>query len=206
MKAMKMREENKIPRFFIRITFILLVFFFLLVLPLLRLGAEDRPALRKMYDRLIQQVALKHRVPSALVHSIIHYESNYNSRAVSHKGAIGLMQLMPETAKEYGVKNLYDPRENIEGGVRYLKDLIKLYKGKTNFVLAAYNAGQEALKKYGGIPPYLETRNYIRRIMAKYPRSTIRTRTKIYEFYDDSGKLILTNTPYYFSIEKSQTD
>ncbi len=204
MKATKMREKNKIRRFFTSKTYILFVLFFLLTLPLLSLGAEGRLALRKKYDQFIQKVAYKYSIPPSLVHSIIRYESNYNSRAVSHKGAVGLMQLMPETAKEYGVKNLYDPAENIEGGIRYLKDLIKLYAGKTNLVLAAYNAGQEAIKKYGGIPPYPETRNYIRRIMGKYPRSTIRTRTKIYEFYDDSGKLILTNTPYFFSIEKSQ--
>jgi soluble lytic murein transglycosylase-like protein len=113
---------------------------------------------------------------------------------------------MPETAKEYGVRNIYDARDNIEGGVKYLKDLIKLNRGKTNLVLAAYNAGQEAIKKYGGIPPYPETRNYIKKVMAAYSNSTIRTRSKIYEFYDDSGKVVLTNTPYYFSIRKSQPD
>ncbi len=110
-----------------------------------------------------QKVAQKHGVEPDLIHAIIRAESNYDSFAVSEKGAMGLMQLMPATANAYGVNNFCDPEENIEGGTKYLKDLIKLYGGKTNFVLAAYNAGQEAVKKYKGIPPYPETRNYISR-------------------------------------------
>ncbi len=177
-----------------------------MVMPFLKIEAKGKSVLREKYDPIIQKVARRYSVPSVLVHSIIHHESNYNSQAISSKGAMGLMQLMPETAKEYGVKNIYDAKDNIEGGIRYLRDLIKVYKGKTSLVLAAYNAGQEAIKKYGGIPPYPETRNYIRKIMATYPKSTIKTRSKIYEFYDDSGKLVLTNTPYYFSIRKGQLD
>ena len=185
-------------------TFAFLIFFLLVVLPYLKLEAKANPQLMKKYDKIIETAAIKYNVPTDLVHSIIHAESNYNSQAISPKGAIGLMQLMPETAKEYGVKNLYDPKENIEGGVKYLKDLIKLYDKKTNLVLAAYNAGQEAIKKYKGIPPYPETKNYIEKVMASFNKSTIRARTKIYKFYDDSGKLILTNTPYFFSINKKR--
>lgn len=187
-------------------TFAFLIFLLLIALLYLKLEAKAKPQLMKKYDKIIETAALKYDIPADLVHSIIQTESNYNSQAISPKGAIGLMQLMPETAKEYGVENLYDPKENIEGGVKYLRDLIKLYNKKTNLVLAAYNAGQEAVKKYKGIPPYPETKNYIEKVMASFNKSTIRARTKIYKFYDDSGKLILTNTPYFFSINSKKED
>lgn len=187
-------------------TFAFLIFLLLVALPYIKLEAKAKPRLMKKYDKIIETAALKYDIPADLVHSIIQTESNYNSQAISPKGAIGLMQLMPETAKEYGVENLYDPKENIEGGVKYLRDLIKLYNKKTNLVLAAYNAGQEAIKKYKGIPPYPETKNYIEKVMASFNKSTIRARTKIYKFYDDSGKLILTNTPYFFSINSKKEE
>ncbi|MBN2206394.1 MAG: lytic transglycosylase domain-containing protein [Candidatus Aminicenantes bacterium] len=160
--------------------------------PAVAAGA-DHP-LKKAYDPLVSAAAYRHRIPVELVHSIIKVESNYNANAVSSKGATGLMQLMPDTARAYGVVDPFDPAQNIEGGVRYLKDLIKLFDRQTNKVLAAYNAGQEAIKKYGGIPPYRETRNYIQRVMAGgYNKPLITTRTPIYRYYDDSGKLVLTN-------------
>jgi len=114
MEANKMKEVKKNP-FRSSPYFTLWVFFLLLVLPFLRLEAKGKTALRDKYDHLVHQVALRHSVPPVLVHSIIHHESNYNSRALSPKGAKGLMQLMPETAKEYGVRNIYDARDNIEG-------------------------------------------------------------------------------------------
>jgi soluble lytic murein transglycosylase-like protein len=147
----------------------------------------------KPYDDIVVDVAQRLRVPVDLVHSIIKAESNYDTWAISAKGALGLMQLMPITATQYKVMNVFDPRQNIEGGVKYLVDLIKLYDGDTRRVLAAYNAGQEAIKKYGGIPPYQETRNYIKKVMAAYPKSKISTRTKIYAFYDENGRYILTD-------------
>lgn len=154
----------------------------------------DEPPLKKAYDPIVSAAAYRHRVPVDLVHSIIKAESNYDANAVSVKGATGLMQLMPDTARAYGVVNPFDPAQNVEGGVRYLKDLIKLYDRQTSKVLAAYNAGQEAIKKYGGVPPYSETRNYIRRVMAGgYNKPLITTRTPIYRYYDESGKLVLTN-------------
>lgn len=148
---------------------------------------------KKPFDDIVAEVAQRLRVPVDLVHSIIKAESNYDTWAISAKGAMGLMQLMPITAKQYKVMNVFDPRQNIEGGVKYLVDLIKLYDGDTQRVLAAYNAGQEAIKKYGGIPPYRETRNYIKKVMAAYPKSKISTRTKIYAFYDENGKYVLTD-------------
>ena len=158
--------------------------------------AQLRPT---KYDKTIKIVAEKYRLEPALIHSIILTESNYDPLAISSKGAIGLMQLMPETAKAYGVVNPFDPAENIEGGAKYLKDLIHLFNGRTRLVLAAYNAGQEAIKKNGGIPRYPETINYVRKVMALYPESYIRRKTLIYRLFDSSGKMILTNNPYLCS-------
>src|SRR4030042_5548897 len=157
------------------------------ILPLCALSPDVG---RRTYDPVVRKVAQKHGVEPDLIHAIIRAESNYSSFAVSEKGAMGLMQLMPATAKAYGVNNFCDPEENIEGGTKYLKDLIRLYGGKTNFVLAAYNAGQEAVKKYKGIPPYQETRNYINRVQASFRKANIRHRTIIYRFYDGNGNLV----------------
>lgn len=160
---------------------------------------------KKPYDDIVVDVAQKLRVPVELVHSIIKTESNYDAWAISAKGALGLMQLMPITATQYKVMNVFDPRQNIEGGVKYLVDLIKLYDGDTQRVLAAYNAGQEAIKKYGGIPPYRETKNYIKKVMAAYPKSKISTRTKIYAFYDENGRYVLTDNKALWEKNKKRS-
>lgn len=161
-------------------------------------GVHAEYTLREQYDGLIRSLARDHGVPPDLIHSIIQAESNYNHRAVSHKGARGLMQLMPATARQYGVKDVFDPRENIIGGIRYLKDLMKLYKRNTKLVLAAYNAGQQAVEKYGGIPPYRETINYIQKIQRSYRRSTIGPSTEIYRYVDDKGRVVLTNNYFEY--------
>ncbi len=149
--------------------------------------------LQRLYDPIVQRVARVHDVPAGFIHAVIRAESNYDQFALSEKGAMGLMQLMPDTAVQYGVRNVFDPAQNIEGGTKYLKDLMRLYNGKTDLVLAAYNAGQEAVRKYGSIPPYPETREYIRRVRANFNRPVMRPR--VYKVYDESGKLILTNDP-----------
>jgi soluble lytic murein transglycosylase-like protein len=164
--------------------------------------AEPQPASR--FDGMIRSIASHHGLEPSLIHSIIQTESDYDPYAVSPKGAAGLMQLMPETAKRYGVRNVFDPWENIEGGVKYIKDLMKLFGQKTDHVLAAYNAGQNAVKKYGGIPPYPETERYINKVKAAYPKSTIRNRNKIYKYYDSSGRIILTNCSFLYSQGKSR--
>lgn len=166
-------------------------FFFIIFFIQSEIHAET--AIGNKYNKIISDVASKYNIPGKLIHSIIKAESNYDARALSSKGAVGLMQLMPDTARKYGVKNSFDPRENIEGGVKYIKDLVKIYDGRTDVVLAAYNAGQEAIKKYGGIPPYPETKKYIERINSSYGKSYIKTKTIIYKYYDESGKLVLTN-------------
>jgi len=149
------------------------------------------------FDDIVKSKAGKHKISSALVHSIILHESNYNIYAVSSKGALGLMQLMPDTARQYGVKNVFDPEDNIEGGIKYLKDLTKLYeneKNPTTLILAAYNAGQEAVKKYGGkIPDYPETRAYIKQVMDTYALLPQKRPTRIITFYDSEGRLQVTN-------------
>lgn len=169
------------------------VLILLLFWPLI-LCAQNNSA-KARYDSIIQSLAVAYGVPADLIHSVIKVESNYNERAISPKGAMGLMQLMPETAQYYGVNDPFNPEENIKGGVLYLKDLIRLYNGQTAHVLAAYNAGQEALKKFNGIPPYRETIEYIQKVMALYPRSYIPSGLPIYRVQDETGKTILTNDP-----------
>jgi len=117
------------------------------------------------YDALISESARKHGVDDALVKAVIRAESNFDSRATSRKGAKGLMQLMPQTAQGLQVKDCFRPEENIDGGVRYLRYLLSLYDGSLPLALAAYNAGEKAVARYQGIPPYPETQTYIERVM-----------------------------------------
>jgi soluble lytic murein transglycosylase-like protein len=181
--------------------------FFLCMISLLISYPPTYPQMKAEYDEIVRSIAKKYRVEHTLIHSIIRAESNYDRFAISSKGALGLMQLMPSTAIQYGVKNVFDPRENIEGGVKYLKDLIKLYKGKTDLVLAAYNAGQEAVRKFNGIPPYRETRNYISKIMKRfgYDKEYIKGKTIIYKFYDKDGKLWMTDDRAFYLKNKNDS-
>jgi soluble lytic murein transglycosylase-like protein len=112
----------------------------------------------------VDQIAIEHGVEESLVHSVIRAESNYNPYAVSPKGAQGIMQLIPATAKRFGVTDTFDPRENIQGGVKYLKFLLDYYRGDYSKAIAAYNAGEAAVDRYNGVPPYAETRNYVARV------------------------------------------
>jgi soluble lytic murein transglycosylase-like protein len=100
-----------------------------------------------------------------LIHAVIRQESGYDPYAVSHKGAKGLMQLMPATAKRFGVKDVFDPAENVQGGVKYLRQLLDRYDGDRRLALAAYNAGEGAVDRFGGVPPYRETQDYVDRIV-----------------------------------------
>lgn len=117
---------------------------------------------------LISTVAAGHDMDIRLVHALIEQESNYQARARSKKGARGLMQLMPDTARQYGVRNSYDPKSNLEAGVRHLKDLMSRLDLPT--ALAAYNAGEGAVKRYGGLPPFPETQSYVRSILRRLGR------------------------------------
>jgi hypothetical protein len=120
------------------------------------------------FDDAIAAHAHAAGVDPSLVKSVMLVESNYNPRARSRKGACGLMQLIPATAARYGVGNIFDPIENIRGGVRYLADLLEMFGGNVANALAAYNAGENAVTRYSGIPPYAETREYVRRAMVAY--------------------------------------
>ena len=122
----------------------------------------------KKYDSLIEKAARKYEVEHALVKAVIKAESNFNSKAVSRKGAKGLMQLMPKTASSLRVNDCFQPEDNIDGGVRYLRYLIRVYDGNLHLALAAYNAGEKAVARYRGIPPYTETKTYVRQVMQYY--------------------------------------
>ncbi len=159
------------------------------------LAGASAAELRKLYHPIIKRIAEKHRIDQELVHVVIRAESNYDPFAISSAGAMGLMQLMPATARQYGVKNVFDPAQNIEGGVRYLRDLVRLYDGQTRLVLAAYNAGQEAVRRYKGVPPYPETRNYIAGIMKTYKKPTVSTKNPVFKVIDANGRTHFVNDP-----------
>jgi soluble lytic murein transglycosylase-like protein len=116
------------------------------------------------YARLIEDASVRHQVDPRLVHAVIQVESRYQPSARSPKGAMGLMQLMPGTARQYAVTNPYDPAQNVNAGVRHLRSLLDRFD--VRLALAAYNAGEEAVLRFGGIPPYRETRDYVKRVLA----------------------------------------
>lgn len=118
------------------------------------------------YESLINRYALEYAVDRSLVKAVIHAESGYNPNAISRKGAQGLMQLMPKTAEHLKVADSFDPAQNIKGGVRYLRFLLDTCKGDETLALAAYNAGLTRVSKYGGVPPFAETRNYVDRVLS----------------------------------------
>jgi len=122
-------------------------------------------------DRLVAQVAARESLPPQLIHSVIQVESNYDPYAVSPKGALGLMQLIPATARRFGVTNAFNPADNIQGGAKYLRYLLELYNGDYPLALAAYNAGEGAVARYGGVPPYAETREYLVRVGKQLEKS-----------------------------------
>jgi soluble lytic murein transglycosylase-like protein len=122
-------------------------------------------ARRKAYDKMIGEVAQRHHVDTALVKAVIRAESDFVPQAVSPKGALGLMQLMPATARMHGVWRAFEPRQNVEGGVTHLRYLLDRYSGNLRLALAAYNAGEGAVDKHGGVPPYPETQDYVTSVL-----------------------------------------
>ncbi len=149
-------------------------------------------------DSLIAEAARRHDVDPNLVRSLIKVESNFNAHAVSPKGAMGLMQLMPGTARTLNVSNPFDPQQNVDAGVRHLKHLLQDFNGDVKLSLAAYNAGAGAVARSKGVPPYAETRNYVKRITALYGNHgnplTGPVADPIRVFRDSSGVLTMTNT------------
>jgi soluble lytic murein transglycosylase-like protein len=177
----------------------------------------EQPLAGASIPEIVEAAAKKHDVDPLLVHSVISTESNYNPYAVSPKGAQGLMQLMPATARRFGVRNTFDIKENIEGGVRYLKYLGSLFPNDPRLAIAAYNAGEGAVWKYGNnIPPYRETEQYVQRVGMKYGKARKEAERKkseapvqtaqavrpaeprpqpVHVYVDAEGRLYLRNTP-----------
>jgi len=120
------------------------------------------------YDEVIRSASDRHNIDPDLIRAVIKVESDFNSIARSNKGAMGLMQLMPDTARLHNVLDVFNPTDNIEGGVRHLKLLLSRYQGDLELSLAAYNAGIKAVEKHGGIPPFAETKEYVRRVLSYY--------------------------------------
>jgi soluble lytic murein transglycosylase-like protein len=155
---------------------------------------------REKITEMIREVSDRYRVDPALVRAVIQTESNWNSNAVSRVGALGLMQLVPGTAQQLGVSNALDPKQNLDGGVRYLHSLLERYNGDLDKALAAYNAGPGAVDRAGGIPRYRETRNYVQKVTDSYyrpgsdrlPRAFEQQRP-IYRTVQSNGRVVFTN-------------
>jgi soluble lytic murein transglycosylase-like protein len=142
-------------------------------------GKMDYQAYFDRYDKIITQASRKHGVDSCLIKAVIRAESDFDKHAVSSKGAQGLMQLMPETAKELAVRDSFDPKENIHAGVRYLKRQLKNFKNDVSLALAAYNAGENAVRRYGHrVPPYKETRTFVDRVLRYWDEFSLQRQNK----------------------------
>lgn len=159
-------------------------------------------------ESVITEASSRHGVDAALVRAVVKAESDYNPLAVSNKGARGLMQLMPETARDLAVTNVYDVEDNVDGGVRYLRNMLERFGGNMKLALAAYNAGPAAVEKHNGIPPYPETRTYVDRVLRFYGKGTgaaasrsrrsgggFRTVETIYRILQADGSVLFSNTP-----------
>lgn len=164
---------------------------------------HNRPAMnidRDGAEALVREAAQRHNVDPALVRAVIETESNWNAGAVSRKGAVGLMQLIPTTALRFGVNDAFNPKQNVDAGVHYLKTLLERYNGNLDLALAAYNAGEGAVDRAHGIPSFRETRNYVQRVQNAYFRpgsgrlENAYTRANpIHRQVDTSGRTIFTN-------------
>jgi hypothetical protein len=172
-------------------------------------ASGPKPAAEKSdYSAYVKQAATKYEIEPELIHAVIKTESNGNHRAVSRKGAMGLMQLMPSTASDMDVVNPFNPEENIEGGTRYLKSLLEEFNGDLTLALAAYNAGPKTVEKYRSVPPISETRQYVKKILSLFKGKGNYSFTgsagetappqpvRIYRVVQDDGTVLFTNSTF----------
>jgi soluble lytic murein transglycosylase-like protein len=155
---------------------------------------------RQKIEEMIREVSGRYSVDPALIRAVIQTESNFNSKAVSRKGALGLMQLVPGTAQQMGVNNAFDPKQNLDGGVHYLQMLLRRYNGDLDKSLAAYNAGPGAVDRAGGVPRFRETREYVQKITSSYYHSgsdrspyALQAHRTIYRAVEADGRVVFTN-------------
>ena len=163
------------------------------------LGAAEL-ANRQKIEVMIREVSARYNVDPALIRAVIETESNWNSTAISRKGALGLMQLVPGTARQLGVNNAFDPKQNLDGGVRYLHTLLERYNGDLDRALAAYNAGPGAVDRAKGVPQFRETREYVRKVTDSYFRpgsdrlsNAFGASRPIYRLVAEDGRVVFTN-------------
>ena len=164
---------------------------------------KNRPALsidRDGVEKLVKEAAERHHVDPALVRAVIETESNWNPAAMSRKGAAGLMQLIPTTAQRFGANDSFNPKQNVDAGVRYLRTLLERYNGNLDLALAAYSAGEGAVDRAHGVPAYRETRNYVQRVQDAYFRpgsgrmdSAYSRQNPIHRTVEPSGRIVYTN-------------
>jgi soluble lytic murein transglycosylase-like protein len=167
------------------------------------LSGKLRPSLnldRDGAEKLVREAAERHSVDPALIRAVIQTESNWNPSAISRRGAVGLMQLIPTTAQRFGVNDLYSPQQNVDAGVKYLKTLLERYNGNLDLALAAYNAGEGAVDRAHGVPSFRETRNYVQRVQSAYFRpgsgrmdGVFFNPRAIRKATDPNGRIIFTN-------------
>jgi soluble lytic murein transglycosylase-like protein len=159
--------------------------------PAYRTTTEGLPRKAEMFEELVQEHSQKHSLRPELVRAVIQVESGFDPQATSPKGAMGLMQLMPDTARSLGVVNAYDPEDNIRGGTAYLRQLLNKY-GSEQLALAAYNAGPGAVDRYDGVPPYRETKDYVRKVGSKAGAgASAPKRTILYKWFEIIGDRIV---------------
>ena len=162
--------------------------------------AAEELANRQKIEIMIREVSARYNVDPALIRAVIETESNWNSKAISRKGALGLMQLVPGTARQLGVNNAFDPKQNLDGGVRYLHSLLERYNGDLDRALAAYNAGPGAVDRARGVPRYRETQDYVQKVTDSYFRPgsdrlphAFGAPRPIYRMVAEDGRVVFTN-------------